>query len=161
MTSPQRQPLLHDLAVTLAAPTVVLSAPDGNLDAATPGAGVQGLFHADVRAVSRLRVTLRPVDSPSGVGAPSGADALSGAGAPSGEHAGKAPPTVGEGVVGEGTADGDGAGWLPVVAVMTATEDPAAAVSWAWPRRSATPFPTRPSGSTGGASSTPACSPNS
>lgn len=60
MTSPQRQPLLHDLAVTLAAPTVVLSEPDGNLDAAAPGGGVQGLFHADVRAVSLLRVTLRP-----------------------------------------------------------------------------------------------------
>ncbi|MEE1761459.1 glycogen debranching N-terminal domain-containing protein [Streptomyces sp. SP18BB07] len=60
MTSPERQPLLHDLSVTLAAPTVVLSNPDGNLDAAAPGAGVQGLFHADVRAVSLLRVTLRP-----------------------------------------------------------------------------------------------------
>ncbi|MFD9255631.1 glycogen debranching N-terminal domain-containing protein, partial [Streptomyces bottropensis] len=92
MTSPQRQPLLHDLAVTLAAPTVVLSAPDGNLDATAPGAGVQGLFHADVRAVSLLRVTLRPV------------------GAPSGEHAEKAPSAVGEGVGG-----GGGEGWLPVV----------------------------------------------
>ncbi|WP_405471068.1 glycogen debranching N-terminal domain-containing protein [Streptomyces canus] len=60
MTSPERQPLLHDLSVTLAAPTVVLSRPDGNLDAAAPGAAVQGLFHADVRAVSLLRVTLRP-----------------------------------------------------------------------------------------------------
>ncbi|WP_338896061.1 glycogen debranching N-terminal domain-containing protein [Streptomyces sp. TG1A-60] len=94
MTSPQRQPLLHDLAVTLAAPTVVLSEPDGNLDAAAPGAGVQGLFHADVRAVSLLRVTLRPL------------------GAPSGEHAGKAPPAVG------------GEGWLPVVAVMNAADGP-------------------------------------
>ncbi|MFE7655524.1 glycogen debranching N-terminal domain-containing protein [Streptomyces bottropensis] len=101
MTSPQRQPLLHDLAVTLAAPTVVLSAPDGNLDATAPGAGVQGLFHADVRAVSLLRVTLRPV------------------GAPSGEHAEKVPSAVGEGVGG-----GGGEGWLPVVAVMTATDGP-------------------------------------
>ncbi|MER5225621.1 glycogen debranching N-terminal domain-containing protein [Streptomyces flaveus] len=84
MTSPQRQPLLHDLAVTLAAPTVVLSEPDGNLDAAAPRAGVQGLFHADVRAVSLLRVTLRP---------------------------------------GAGAADGN-EGWLPVVAVMTATDGP-------------------------------------
>jgi glycogen debranching enzyme len=94
MTSPQRQPLLHDLAVTLAAPTVVLSEPDGNLDAAAPGAGVQGLFHADVRAVSLLRVTLRPL------------------GAPSGEHAGEAPPAIG------------GEGWLPVVAVMNAADGP-------------------------------------
>ncbi|MEV0219066.1 glycogen debranching N-terminal domain-containing protein [Streptomyces sp. NPDC050704] len=104
MTSPERQPLLHDLAVTLAAPTVVLSRPDGNLDAAAPGAGVHGLFHADVRAVSLLRVTLRPVR------------------APSGEHAGKAPPAVGGDV--EGVPGGDGAGWLPVVAVMTATDGP-------------------------------------
>ncbi|MFE9444992.1 glycogen debranching N-terminal domain-containing protein [Streptomyces sp. NPDC006602] len=102
MTSPQRQPLLHDLAVTLAAPTVVLSRPDGNLDAAAPGAGVQGLFHADVRAVSMLRVALRPV------------------GAPSGEHAGKAPPTAG----GEAAGTGDGEGWLPVIGVMNATDGP-------------------------------------
>ncbi|WP_033319475.1 glycogen debranching N-terminal domain-containing protein [Streptomyces yerevanensis] len=91
MTSSQRQPLLHDLAVTLAAPTVVLSLPDGNLDAAAPGAGVQGLFHADVRAVSLLRVTVRP-----------------GAGAADGDTE---------------AADGD-EGWLPVTAVMTATDGP-------------------------------------
>ncbi|MCX5255294.1 amylo-alpha-1,6-glucosidase [Streptomyces canus] len=86
MTSPERQPLLHDLSVTLAAPTVVLSAPDGNLDAAAPGAAVQGLFHADVRAVSLLRVTLRP-DGDAGGG-------------------------------------GDDEDWLPVVAVMNATDGP-------------------------------------
>lgn len=90
MTSPQRQPLLHDLSVTLAAPTVVLSRPDGNLDAAAPGAAVQGLFHADVRAVSLLRVTLRP-----------DAGAVESAG-PAG-------------------SDED---WLPVVAVMNATDGP-------------------------------------
>jgi len=54
-----RQPLLHDLTVTLTAPTVVLSRPDGDLDAAVAGGGVQGLFHADVRALSLLRVTVR------------------------------------------------------------------------------------------------------
>ncbi|MGW1216188.1 glycogen debranching N-terminal domain-containing protein [Streptomyces sp. NPDC002499] len=86
MTSPERQPLLHDLAVTLAAPTVVLSRPDGNLDAAAPGAAVHGLFHADVRAVSLLRVTLRP---------------------------------AGDGVSGSAEE-----GWLPVVAVMNATDGP-------------------------------------
>lgn len=58
---PPRQPLLHDLVVTLAAPTVVLAAPDGDLDATAPGAGVQGVFHADVRVVSLLRVTVAPV----------------------------------------------------------------------------------------------------
>ncbi|MEV4454136.1 glycogen debranching N-terminal domain-containing protein, partial [Streptomyces mirabilis] len=97
MTSPERQPLLHDLAVTLAAPTVVLSRPDGNLDAAAPGAAVHGLFHADVRAVSLLRVTLRPGR------------------APSGEHAGKTPPAA------DGAGGGEGGGWLPF-AVMNATE---------------------------------------
>ncbi|MBI4940713.1 MAG: hypothetical protein HY830_08200, partial [Actinobacteria bacterium] len=58
---PPRQPLLHDLEVTLAAPTVVLAAPDGDLDASAPGAGVQGVFHADMRVVSLLRVTVAPV----------------------------------------------------------------------------------------------------
>ncbi|MGW0730267.1 glycogen debranching N-terminal domain-containing protein [Streptomyces mirabilis] len=99
MTSPERQPLLHDLAVTLAAPTVVLSRPDGNLDAAAPGAAVHGLFHADVRAVSLLRVTLRPGR------------------APSGEHAGKTPPAA------DGAGGGEGGGWLPF-AVMNATDGP-------------------------------------
>ncbi|MFD8725300.1 glycogen debranching N-terminal domain-containing protein [Streptomyces sp. NPDC059629] len=102
MTSPERQPLLHDLSVTLAAPTVVLSRPDGNLDASAPGAAVQGLFHADVRAVSLLRVTLRPV------------------GAPSGEHDRKAPPAAS----GEGAGTGEGESWLPALAVMTATDGP-------------------------------------
>ncbi|MEU5365374.1 glycogen debranching N-terminal domain-containing protein [Streptomyces sp. NPDC005925] len=114
MTSPERQPLLHDLAVTLAAPTVVLSGPDGNLDAASPGAGVQGLFHADIRALSLLRVTLRPDH------------------APSGEHAGKAPPPAGRDGEAEGNTEGPGADepgtggedWLPTVAVMTATDGP-------------------------------------
>ncbi|WP_329446093.1 glycogen debranching N-terminal domain-containing protein [Streptomyces canus] len=96
MTSPERQPLLHDLSVTLAAPTVVLSGPDGDLDAAAPGAAVQGLFHADVRAVSLLRVTLRP-----DVGAVDGA-AVTDSGRPT---------------------DSD-EGWLPVVAVMNATDGP-------------------------------------
>ncbi|MFE7753065.1 glycogen debranching N-terminal domain-containing protein [Streptomyces sp. NPDC057428] len=110
MTSPQRQPLLHDLAVTLAAPTVVLSRPDGNLDAAAPGAAVHGLFHADIRALSLLRVTLRPDH------------------ATSGEHAREAPPAAGGDSEAEGEARNAGtrAGedWLPVVAVMNATDGP-------------------------------------
>ncbi|MFF1302417.1 glycogen debranching N-terminal domain-containing protein [Streptomyces sp. NPDC058307] len=96
MTSPERQPLLHDLSVTLAAPTVVLSGPDGDLDASAPGAAVQGLFHADVRAVSLLRVTLRP-----DVGAVDGAA-----------------------VADSGRATDSDGGWLPVVAVMNATDGP-------------------------------------
>ncbi|WP_327695461.1 glycogen debranching N-terminal domain-containing protein [Streptomyces sp. NBC_00459] len=104
MTSPQRQPLLHDLAVTLAAPTVVLSRPDGDLDAAAPGAGVQGLFHADVRAVSLLRVTVRP-------------------------GGGTAEGDAGTVDSGTGRTDGDAGaarddGWLPVVPVMNATDGP-------------------------------------
>lgn len=48
-----RQPLLHDLALCLRAPTVALSAPDGQM-----GGGVQGVFHADVRVLSRARLTV-------------------------------------------------------------------------------------------------------
>ncbi|WP_037682293.1 glycogen debranching N-terminal domain-containing protein [Streptomyces cellulosae] len=104
MTSPERQPLLHDLSVTLAAPTVVLSRPDGDLDAAAPGAAVHGVFHADVRAVSLLRVTLRPDH------------------APSGEHAGETLPAAGG--EGEGAGGIAGAGWQPVISVMNATDGP-------------------------------------
>ena len=42
------QPLLHDLVPTVAAPTCVLSGPDGQIRAT----GVQGVFHADLRALS-------------------------------------------------------------------------------------------------------------
>ena len=44
-----RQPLLHDLAITLRAPTVCLSAPDGQLR----GSGTQGVLCADVRVLAR------------------------------------------------------------------------------------------------------------
>lgn len=48
------QPLLHDLVPTTAAPTTALSGSDGQIRAA----GVQGVFHADARALAtaRLRV---------------------------------------------------------------------------------------------------------
>ena len=49
-----RQPLLHDLAVTLRAPTVCLSAPDGQLR----GSGTQGVLCADVRVLARAVVTV-------------------------------------------------------------------------------------------------------
>ncbi|WP_330290356.1 glycogen debranching N-terminal domain-containing protein [Streptomyces sp. NBC_00576] len=119
MTSPERQPLLHDLAVTLAAPTVVLSEPDGNLDAAAPGAGVQGLFHADVRAVSLLRVTLR-ADADAADGDAGAVDGDAGA---AGSNAGPVDGDAGAAGSDARAADGE-EGWLPVVAVMNATDGP-------------------------------------
>ncbi|MDQ7907340.1 glycogen debranching N-terminal domain-containing protein [Phytohabitans sp. ZYX-F-186] len=46
------QPLLHDLVTTTAAPTTVLSAAGGQVS----GAGVQGVFHADARALAEARL---------------------------------------------------------------------------------------------------------
>jgi glycogen debranching enzyme len=53
-----RQPLLHDLAVTLRAPTVCLSAADGQIR----GSGTQGVLCADVRVLSRAVVTVDGVE---------------------------------------------------------------------------------------------------
>ena len=47
-----RQPLLHDLVVTLHAPAAALSAPSAQISAG----GVQGVFVGDVRVVSRAEV---------------------------------------------------------------------------------------------------------
>lgn len=44
-----RQPLLHDLLVTLAAPTQAWSGRDGQIR----GAGAEGVFHSDVRVLQR------------------------------------------------------------------------------------------------------------
>jgi glycogen debranching enzyme len=49
-----RQPLLHDLAVTLAAPTVCLAGADGQVR----DAGVQGVLCGDVRVLSHAVVTV-------------------------------------------------------------------------------------------------------
>jgi hypothetical protein len=49
-----RQPFLHDLVTTVAAPTQVLSCRNGDIE----GHGAQGVMHADVRVVSELRVTV-------------------------------------------------------------------------------------------------------
>jgi glycogen debranching enzyme len=73
MTAPDRslQPLLHDLAPTVAAPSSALCGPDGQVRSA----GVQGLFHADLRVLSEavLRVDGREPESigyaPAGPGA--------------------------------------------------------------------------------------------
>jgi glycogen debranching enzyme len=46
------QPYLHDLVVCLAAPTVLLSEPDGQVRAR----GAQGMLHADIRVLSRAEV---------------------------------------------------------------------------------------------------------
>lgn len=51
---PYQQPWLHDLTVTLAAPTVVLGDADGQI---RPG-GVQGVMHCDVRVLSRAELRL-------------------------------------------------------------------------------------------------------
>lgn len=48
------QPLLHDLVGTVLAPTVALSGGDGQIRPA----GVQGVFHADSRALSRAVLTI-------------------------------------------------------------------------------------------------------
>lgn len=48
------QPLLHHLAVTVLAPTSALSGADGQIRAE----GVQGLFHADSRALSQARLLI-------------------------------------------------------------------------------------------------------
>ena len=53
-----RQPLLHHHVVVAAAPSVLLCDASGDLDAGSPGEGAQGLFHADIRALSRLRLTV-------------------------------------------------------------------------------------------------------
>ncbi len=65
------QPMVHQLAVCIAAPTTVLSATDGQIS----HDGAQGLFHADVRALCRAEVWVdgrapEPVaDGPAGRGA--------------------------------------------------------------------------------------------
>lgn len=46
-------PYLHDLVISLAAPWVVLSGPDGQI-----GSGVEGVYSRDTRLVSRLRVMI-------------------------------------------------------------------------------------------------------
>ncbi|BCB87710.1 amylo-alpha-1,6-glucosidase [Phytohabitans suffuscus] len=46
------QPLLHDLVTTTAAPTTVLSEAGGQVS----GAGVEGVFHADARALAEARL---------------------------------------------------------------------------------------------------------
>ncbi|MFF4776718.1 glycogen debranching N-terminal domain-containing protein [Microtetraspora fusca] len=48
------QPLLHDLVSTVLAPTSALSGADGQIRAS----GVQGLFHADARALSLARLLI-------------------------------------------------------------------------------------------------------
>ncbi|MGC7098386.1 glycogen debranching N-terminal domain-containing protein [Amycolatopsis lurida] len=49
-----QQPLLHDLAITLRAPTVVLSGRDGQIRSA----GTQGVLHSDRRVLSEAVVTV-------------------------------------------------------------------------------------------------------
>jgi len=66
-----RQPLLHDLVTTLAAPTAALCGPDGQIRAD----GVQGVFHADCRvlSVALLRIDGREPEPIGYAGAGAGA----------------------------------------------------------------------------------------
>jgi glycogen debranching enzyme len=50
----RRQPLVHDLVATVAAPTSALAGPDGQIRAA----GAQGAFHADARVLSEAVLRL-------------------------------------------------------------------------------------------------------
>ena len=68
-----RQPLLHDHVVVAAAPSVLLCDRSGDLDALAAGEGAQGLFHADIRALSRLRLTVGNEVPDSVLGAADGA----------------------------------------------------------------------------------------
>ena len=69
--TPPRQPLLHDLVPTLAAPTSALSGADGQIRES----GVQGVFHADARVLS-LAVLRLDGREPEPIGyAPAGASA--------------------------------------------------------------------------------------
>jgi len=52
------QPWLHDLVVALAAPTQVWCGPDGQVRAQ----GAQGVYHGDVRVLSRAELTLDGVE---------------------------------------------------------------------------------------------------
>jgi hypothetical protein len=51
-----RQPFLHDLVCTLAAPTQAWSAYDGQIGATGDAIGAQGVLHADVRVLSAVEL---------------------------------------------------------------------------------------------------------
>ncbi|HET9379260.1 MAG TPA: glycogen debranching N-terminal domain-containing protein [Streptomyces sp.] len=63
------QPFLHDKVLTLAAPSLVVSAADGQL-----GEGADGFYHGDRRALSRLTVDVEGVTLAPVHGGPRGAD---------------------------------------------------------------------------------------
>ncbi|WP_420112478.1 glycogen debranching N-terminal domain-containing protein [Pseudactinotalea sp.] len=54
-----RQPLLHDRLVCVAAPTQAWSGPDGQI---RPDAGIDGVYHADVRVLSTAVLTVAGVE---------------------------------------------------------------------------------------------------
>jgi hypothetical protein len=56
--SQPRQPFLHDLAILVAAPSQVLSTTHGGIGAGAGPVGVQGVWHADRRVLSRLHLTV-------------------------------------------------------------------------------------------------------
>ena len=67
-----RQPFLHDLVCTLAAPTQALSAYDGQIGRTDVGSGeargtsvgAQGVLHADVRVLSTAELLVERCSAP-------------------------------------------------------------------------------------------------
>lgn len=55
---PGRQPWLHDLVITLKAPTVVLCENSGQIRPGGPAGNAQGMLHSDVRVLSEAVVTV-------------------------------------------------------------------------------------------------------
>lgn len=66
----ERQPLLHDRLVCVAAPTQAWSGPDGQI---RPGAGIDGVYHADIRILSSAVLEVGGAEPEPISGAPLGA----------------------------------------------------------------------------------------
>ncbi|MGQ0840485.1 glycogen debranching N-terminal domain-containing protein [Actinokineospora sp.] len=78
----ERQPLLHDLVITVAAPTAVLSGMDGQLR----GTGAQGVLHGDHRVLSAAVLTVDGREPEPISGGPDGFVGLLGHLDPPGSH---------------------------------------------------------------------------
>lgn len=85
-----RQPFLHDLIPTVMAPTQVWSGPDGQVR----GRGAQGVFHGDLRALSRFLVTVDGDEPEALSSAPAGPGRLETVGAVRGIDGPGADPTA-------------------------------------------------------------------
>ena len=56
--SQPRQPFLHDLTILVAAPSQMFGREDGGIGRADGPVGVEGLWHADLRVLSGLVLTV-------------------------------------------------------------------------------------------------------